>query len=523
MVHPDVRRIDIFAALSLATDFSLGQSQEFALRSAVVAARLAEAAGASDDDLRACVYQALLRYVGCNADTFQMAALLGDEFALRRDFARIDSGRPNEVFGVVLRALRRRHAGLSGAGMVVAVMRGLAQAPGETRSILTGHCEVAQRIAVRLKLPDPIQNNLYQLYERWDGKGMPLGLKAEAVAFPVRVVTLAQDALVLLDAYGPDATQAKIRERSGAAYDPRLAGLAAAGLTRLTAGLDAAIASRQLHACDSGPGAVLDDDGIDAACLVMADMSDMRMPHTTGHSRAVAMLAEEAARLLRLPVDDIRAVRRAGLSHDIGEVALPVSFWARPAPFSETERGEMCLHPYHGERIISRAGAAMQPVAELVGRHHECLDGTGYFRGVRSMELSPAARVLAAAEAWQTALEPRPHRPAATAQTAEARLRAAIRSGAVCAEAGTAVLAAAGRRPSPMTVGTGPVRDLTTREIEVLRLLARGLTAPQVGERLGIAPKTAANHVQNLYAKLGVTTRAAAVLFAVENGLHTSN
>lgn len=202
MTVSGVSRINFFASLSLATDFALGQPQEFALRSAVLAARLAEAAGAADDDLRACVYQALLRYVGCNADTFLLTALLGDEYALRRDFARIDSARPGEVIGVVLRALRRRHAGLSGAGMVVAIARGLAQAPGESRSILIGHCEVARRIAARLGLPDPIQDSLHQLYERWDGKGLPSGLKAEAVAFPVRVVTLAQDALVLIDALG---------------------------------------------------------------------------------------------------------------------------------------------------------------------------------------------------------------------------------------------------------------------------------------------------------------------------------
>lgn len=517
-----INRIDFFAALSLATDLALGQPQEFALRSALLAARLAEAAGASDEDIRACVFQALLRYVGCNADTFLMAALLGDEYVLRRDFALIDAARPGEVMRVIVNAMRRRHAGLSGARMAVAIARGLARAPGETRAILTGHCEVARRIAERLGLPDPIRDNLHQLYERWDGKGMPSGLKADEVAFAVRVVTLAQDALVLIDAMGTEAAAAKIRNRSGRAYDPRLAALAAGDLARLVAGLDAAPGAQALRAYDTGADRLLDAAQIDAACLVVADMSDMRMPHTAGHSRAVAALAEDAAKRLRLPSDDIHALRRAALMHDIGEVVLPVALWTRPQPFSEAERGDACLHPYYGERIVARAGSALGPVAALVGRHHERLDGSGYFRGTRAVELSPAARILAAAEAWQSAIEPRPHRQPASPQTAEARLRAAIRAGALCGEAAEAVLAAAGRRPAAARHGAGGIGDLSAREIEVLGLLVRGLTAPQVGQRLGIAPKTAANHVQNLYAKLGVTTRAAAVLYAVERGIHAS-
>jgi DNA-binding NarL/FixJ family response regulator len=62
-------------------------------------------------------------------------------------------------------------------------------------------------------------------------------------------------------------------------------------------------------------------------------------------------------------------------------------------------------------------------------------------------------------------------------------------------------------------------RGLTAREIEVLRLIARGLTKKEVAKALVIAPKTADAHVQHIYAKLGVSTRAGAALFAMEHGL----
>jgi HD-GYP domain-containing protein (c-di-GMP phosphodiesterase class II)/DNA-binding CsgD family transcriptional regulator len=517
-VDQPVRRIDFFGALSLATDFALGQPQQFAMKACVLAVRIADATGAGDDEIRQVLYQALLRYVGCNADTYLMSALLGDEYVMRRDFAKIDSGHPNEVIGVVLRALRRRTVGQSAVTMMVTIAQGLARAPAESRALLTGHCEVAERIAARLGLGAKMQENLGQLYERWDGRGVPGGLKGEAVAFAVRVVTLAQDAIVLTEAFGRDEAKSLIARRSGGAYDPDLAALALQRFDSLMADLDQPVDAATVRALDPANDAVLTEGEIDAGCLVIADMADMRMPHTIGHSRAVAELAQAAARRMRLPENDVRLAYQAGLVHDIGEVSVPVSIWQRSGSFSDVERDAVHLHPYHSERIVGRAGGSLEAVAAVASRHHERLDGSGYYRGCRAADLSAACRILAAAELWRDAIEPRPHRAALPPEAAAARLKAAIRLGVIGSDAGVAVLEAAGQRPSNLPRGS--LAGLTPREVEVLRLLAQGLSAKEVARSLAIAPKTAGNHVQNLYSKLGVTTRAAAVLFAVENGIH---
>ena len=60
---------------------------------------------------------------------------------------------------------------------------------------------------------------------------------------------------------------------------------------------------------------------------------------------------------------------------------------------------------------------------------------------------------------------------------------------------------------------------LTAREVEVLILVARGLSNKQIAERLVITPKTAGNHVEHIYAKIGASSRAAAAMFAVQHGL----
>jgi len=106
-----VRRAELMAALSVATDLGMGQPLETALCSCVVAMRLGEALNLDRETLRDVYYQALLRYIGCNAETYAMAALFGDELALRRDFAALDPGQPPEVLDLVVRYIQQASAG----------------------------------------------------------------------------------------------------------------------------------------------------------------------------------------------------------------------------------------------------------------------------------------------------------------------------------------------------------------------------------------------------------------------------
>lgn len=176
-----VRRSEIIAVLSLASDLAIGQPVEFAFRSCGLSVAFAEALGLGSDEVREVYYQSLLRYIGCNADTYALAAILGDEMELRRDFALIDMSRGNEVAAVVLRALRRANAHRSIANYALAIIKGMIESRA-SYNILAGHCEVAERLVTRLGFDAAVARNVGQLYERWDGKGLPHGLKGEAIA-----------------------------------------------------------------------------------------------------------------------------------------------------------------------------------------------------------------------------------------------------------------------------------------------------------------------------------------------------
>ncbi len=426
MAAAAVRRAEFLLALAYATDLATGQSRDFAMRSCVLAMRLAEAAGL-DDRQRCNVYhQALLRYIGCNADTHLLASAIGDEVAFRRDLARIDLGDQSELVETITRAIARSFADAPTAELAAAIELGVGEALQVSVPILAGHCEVAQRIAERLVLSEEIRAGLGQLYERWDGRGLPRGLKGEAVTLPVRLVTLAQDAIILNEAHGPDIMSEMIAKRRDGAYEAALANLFLDRAERLLEGLDGAVDCAAILALEPQPHAVLDEEGCDEAYLAIADMIDMRMPATFGHSQAVAALAEAAGRRLGLPASDIRELRWSGYAHDMGELATPVSTWLKPGPLTAREADAARLHPYHGERALASLGGEGKAVAALVLRHHERLDGSGYHRGVKGADLSPAARVLAAAGAFATATETRPHRAAMSESGAAAKIRAAV-------------------------------------------------------------------------------------------------
>ena len=515
-MRQQVRRADFLMLLAYATDLATGAERDFALRGCVLAMRLAKVAAFDVEGQRQVFHQALLRYAGCNADTHLLAAAFGDEIAMRQDLAHTDMGNHHQLVDVFVRAFGRLYADRPATELPALIEHGLSHALHTSVPILAGHCEVAQRIGVRLGLSPELCAGLGQIYERWDGHGLPHGLKGEAVAPAVRLVTLAQDVVVLLSLRGKDAMLAAIAERRDGASEGKLADVFLAHADELIAGIDHAFDRADILALEPEPHGLLEDAACEEAWLAIADMIDMRMPFTFGHSRAVAALAEAAGRRLGLPAGDIATMRHAGLTHDLGELSVPVSTWMKAGVLSARERDAAHLHPYHGERALFALGADCRPVAQLVSNHHERIDGSGYHRGVRGPALSVAARVLAAAEAFQTAHEPRPHREALSDAGAAAALRQAVRDGTLDADAVEAVLAAAGQ---PARRAKARPAGLTPREIEVLRLIAAGLTAKEAAQWLKISPKTADNHIQNLYAKIGVTTRAGAALYALEQGL----
>jgi HD-GYP domain-containing protein (c-di-GMP phosphodiesterase class II) len=242
---------------------------------------------------------------------------------------------------------------------------------------------------------------------------------------------------------------------------------------------------------------------------VIADDADLKSYGTLGHSRSVAEVAEASGWRLGFDRDAISELRWAAWLHDVGRVGVSAAIWEKPGPLTSGEWEQVRLHSYHSERLLTRI-SALAELARVAAADHERLDGVG------SAQLPPAARVLAVTDMWCAMNEPRAHRPSRTAGEAAQALREQASAGKLDGEAVDAQLEAVGERPRP---AAEPPAGLTAREVDVLRLLARGLTNKQSAQQLAISPKTVGRHVESIYSKIGASTRAAAALFAVEHDL----
>jgi DNA-binding CsgD family transcriptional regulator len=156
-------------------------------------------------------------------------------------------------------------------------------------------------------------------------------------------------------------------------------------------------------------------------------------------------------------------------------------------------------------------------VSALAASHHERLDGSGYHRGLSGDRISMGARILAAADAFKAMTSDRPWRPKLVPDEAARTLGAAVKEGKLAHDAVEAVLAAAGH--SNLSRRQTRPAGLSDREVVVLRLISLGRTNRDVAERLFISPKTVGRHIENIYAKIGVSTRPAAALFAMQHQL----
>jgi HD-GYP domain-containing protein (c-di-GMP phosphodiesterase class II) len=205
-----------------------------------------------------------------------------------------------------------------------------------------------------------------------------------------------------------------------------------------------------------------------------------------------------------------------GWLHDLGKIGVPPGIWVKQRPLTNTEWERVRLHPYFTERVLAQAPLLAQ-FGSCAALHHERLDGSGYHRGLGANALPPAARLLAAANCYQALTEARAFRDAFTPEAAADQLRQEARNGRLDGDAIKVVLAAAGHHTTP--VRREQVAGLTEREIDVLRLIAHGLTNRQMAQELSVSEKTVGNHIMHIYEKINVSTRSAATLFAMQHHL----
>jgi HD-GYP domain-containing protein (c-di-GMP phosphodiesterase class II) len=505
---PGVRLAELVAILSFGADLGLGQPMEHVLRQSLIALRLAEDLGLDGSERAALYYASLLSWVGCHVDAYEQARWFGDDLALKADFRRVDG-----AGGAFM--LRHLAAGRPWAERARVGMAFLPEGRRAAESMLENHWHAADELAAQLGLGRQVRDCLAQTFERWDGKGTPGKAGGQDISIVSRLVSLADVVEVYHRAGGVEAAVSVAVERKGTQFDPAIVDLFCEEAAELFDALGSVSTWDEVIAASPELVVVLSDEETDRALLAVANFTDLKSPFTLGHSAGVTELAAAGARTWGLPPSDVTDVRRAAMLHDLGRLGVSNAVWDKRGGLTAIELERVRLHPYLTERMLA-SSSALAPLGAIAVQHHERLDGSGYPRGLPADALGPAGRILAVADTYHAKTEPRPHRSALSPAEAAAHLRAEVRTGRLDGDAVECVLRAGGHRARRRR---GWPDGLTTREVEVLRLLALGHSAREIAAQLVISRKTASHHVEHIYTKIGVSNRASASLYAAQHGL----
>jgi HD-GYP domain-containing protein (c-di-GMP phosphodiesterase class II)/DNA-binding CsgD family transcriptional regulator len=506
---PRARVAEVFAALSLTTDLATGVPFEKGLRTCALATAFASELGLDDADRSAVFHVALLRSIGCTAHASENAALFADDTAFEGALHRLDPGDS----GVFARQLAD-FGGWAPERRTELARRFVAVAPVEGPRASRAGCEVSRALGERLALAPAVVDALDDVYERWDGWGIPGARRGEQVSAVARIVHVAEQAVLAAADGGPAAALAEVARRAGGHLDPDLVTAFLRAGDALLSVLDVPDVLAAVLAAEPAPAAAAGTARLHDLCSSLAVVVDLKGRHLLGHSAHVAEVAESGAGAAGLSEGDRARVHAAGLLHDLGRVAVSSEVWDRPGRLGAADRERVRLHTYWTDRVLRRC-TGLAPLAEIAAGHHERCDASGYHRGVGAAELCFGARIMAAADVFAALTESRPHRPPRSAADARTVLMMEADAGRLDPDACTAVIAGAGlprpRRAWPC--------GLTDREAEVLRLAARGMSNRAIAEELRVSDRTVGHHLAHVFDKTGRRTRAGAAVFAMEHGL----
>ena len=505
-----VRTAEVIASLCLATDLGVGFPFEHGLKATLTTMRLCDAMNVDSEIASQTYYAALLRHVGCTTNAEVGAHLFHG--SITKSGAHREFGSPLERVAGLVGAIPDPDAALP--RRVSQLVVGFPRVARYGKDHFVAYCEVEEMLAEQLGLPPSIHGLFPLRAEIWDGFRILRRAKGDEIPLPLRITHVGADAAYQRLMGDDDHVVETIKSRGGRGLDPSIAEAFVASAPEIIGNDDGGSVWNDVLAAEPKPWLTLEDGAIDRALSAIGAFADLASPYLTGHASGVGALAAEAGKWLGMSETEVMTVRRAGYLHDVGRVAVHPRVWTKDGPLTADDWEQVRLHPYHTERVFARS-PYLAPLASIACSHHERLDGSGYHRGIGAAALPSATRLLAVADAFHSKTEPRPYREALSPKKATEILATKAKDGGLDPDMVMAVAEAAGQQAPTIERPAG----LTEREVEVIGLLARGMQTKQIARALDIAVKTADRHIQNGYRKIGVSTRAAATLFATEHGL----
>jgi len=503
---------EVLGALAIVADVGVGVPHEIGIGSAILAARISRRLELNQEDSVAAFFASLLRYTGCSVAIPETVNLtLGDVHGYQRALALADIGDATDMRTWLEREMAPDATPESRTD-ALDMLDGIHANAEVMTSVTQSHCDLACQLADDVGMPARVSEALKEIYERYDGRGLPSGIDGSNLSIAACIMHVTTAFELQRRKMGLEWAVAQVQARCGGQFSPEVCNAVLSDPSGLVANMDApTLMDLYLEeAPEYDPTEGLSLVEVARACAINVDH---RSTFTLGHSSAVADLVVKAAECAELSESNQETLRIAAYLHDVGKVGLPASLLDKAGPLSRAEQTQLERHTYLTDSIL-RATSAFEPYARLASSSHERADGSGYHRQLTSPDFP--TQLLAACEAYCTLREDRPGRTALSVEQASETMLEESKLGKWDPMVIRAVLhAESGHRASLDALPSG----LSKRETEVVVHMARGLSNKEIAAALFISPKTVEHHVGHIYDKIGTRTRASAALFAAKHGL----
>ncbi|MGI4756963.1 MAG: HD-GYP domain-containing protein [Janthinobacterium lividum] len=410
--QPLVPASKVFGALSFALDLTDGQPMGHSMQTCLIGMRIGQALGLSPVTLCDLYYSLLLKDAGCSSNASKLFHLIqSDEIQAKRSLK--DRDWTKQGMEQLRYAVKNIAVGRPFFERITRFIQ-IAKQPPQTGELYAIRCERGASIARRLGFSADVSLAIASLDEHWNGQGYPMRIAGAEIPLLSRIMNLSQCAAIFWTIGGSKAAADVMKRRCGRWFDPELV-KAALALTRqneLFQGLDDRDLVYAIAALEPvGLQLHLDDEGVDAICTAFSEVIDTKSPFTYRHSAGVAKAAVATGRQLGFGEAKLVQLRRAGLLHDIGKLAVPNSILEKPGKLDAAEWEIVKKHPFYTREIL-RQVPGFEDLSDIAASHHERLDGRGYFRGLCAQDLSLEARLLAVSDVYDALAAARPYRKA---------------------------------------------------------------------------------------------------------------
>lgn len=500
--RPGELLIPLSGAPDLAHGYPIGTSRQICDLAIYISSEL----GINTEERITTFYTALLRFIGCTGFSAEEASIFnGDDIEFKRLFTLADPEDNPSNFGILFSKFKKDPIHLL---KVIFSMKAFYS------NLVTSDCETASFLSEKMLLPNSVALALSQVYERYDGKGKYGGRKKEQIHIATRIVQVVHLYLISYLAGGRELAFSLLKKRAGKQLDPDLCELVKkkSEIFELMI-LDEKHKDRlyKFSKAYERPGTT---DQINLIFESFSDMVDIKSSYTTGHSRKMSEVVKLSSDLLGFNKERTQELVVASLCHNLGLTSVPNGILDKPAKLSFAEKKKIELHPYFTYLVLDNELLFRNIIGPAI-HHHEKPDGSGYYKGLDAKTLTDADQLVMLADILIALQSDRSHRKAYSKLESHKIVKEEFIS-----KKGNPKLIQAlfSTIDSKKKFKITNKFSLTDREIEISIELSKGLTRKEVGANLHISDRTVQHHIQHIYDKTGINSRAVLVLLAKDSG-----